>query len=35
MPLISKVVCVFMDFDKMIGSDMERGLKDLKTLAER
>ena len=35
MPLISKVICVFMDFDKMIGSDMERGLKDLKALAER
>jgi hypothetical protein len=35
MPLISKVICVFMDFDKMIGSDMERGLNDLKALAER
>jgi hypothetical protein len=35
MPLISKVICVFMNFDKMIGADMERGLKDLKTLAER
>jgi hypothetical protein len=35
MPLISKVICVFMDFDKMIGADMERGLKDLKALAER
>jgi hypothetical protein len=35
MPLVSKVMCVFMDFDKMIGTDMERGLKDLKALAER
>ena len=35
MPLISKVMCVFLDFDKMIGGDMERGLKDLKALAER
>ena len=35
MPLMSKVICVFMDFDKMIGADMERGLKDLKALAER
>ena len=35
MPLISKVMCVFMNLDKMIGTDMERGLKDLKALAER
>ena len=35
MPLVSKVICVFMDFDKMIGTDMENGLKDLKALAER
>jgi hypothetical protein len=35
MPLISKVICVFLNFDRMIGADMERGLKDLKTLAER
>lgn len=35
MPLISKVICVFLNFDKMIGADMERGLQDLKTLAER
>ena len=35
MPLISKVICVFMNFDRMIGADMERGLKDLKALAER
>lgn len=35
MPLISKVMCVFVDLDKMLGADMERGLKDLKSLAER
>jgi hypothetical protein len=35
MPLISKVICVFMNFDRMIGADMERGLQDLKALAER
>ena len=35
MPLISKVMCVFVDLDKMLGADMERGLKDLKALAER
>ncbi len=35
MPLISKVMCTFMSLDKMVGGDMERGLKDLKTLAER
>ncbi len=35
MPLISKVICTFVDFDKMIGVDMERGFQDLKALAER
>ncbi len=35
MPLISKIMCVFVDLDKMLGADMERGLKDLKALAER
>jgi hypothetical protein len=35
MPLISKIMCVFVDLDKMLGTDMERGLKDLKALAER
>lgn len=35
MPLISKIFCVFMDFDKMLGADMEKGLQDLKALAER
>ncbi|HWV51398.1 SRPBCC family protein [Pseudorhodoplanes sp.] len=35
MPLISKVMCLFLNLDRMIGADMERGLQDLKALAER
>jgi hypothetical protein len=35
MHLASKVMCLFMDMDKMVGKDFEAGLKDLKTLAER
>jgi hypothetical protein len=35
MPLLSKIMCVFFDLDRMVGGDMERGLKDLKALAER
>jgi uncharacterized protein YndB with AHSA1/START domain len=35
MPLISKVMCVFVDFDKMIGKDFEAGLANLKALAEK
>lgn len=35
MTLISKVMCTFMSLDRMVGGDMERGLKDLKALAER
>ena len=31
---VSKVMCVFMDMDKMIGTDFEKGLGQLKTLAE-
>ena len=34
MPFISKVMCLFISLDKMVGGDMERGLKDLKGLAE-
>jgi hypothetical protein len=33
--LMSKVMSVFFDFDKMIGGDFEAGLADLKTLAEK
>jgi hypothetical protein len=35
MNIVSKVMCTFMSLDKMVGGDMERGLKDLKALAER
>ena len=35
MPFISKVMCVFVDIDKMIGQDFEVGLANLKTLAEK
>ena len=31
---VSKIFCVFMDMDKMIGGDFERGLGQLKTVAE-
>lgn len=35
MTLVSKVMCTFMSLDRMVGGDMERGLTDLKALAER
>jgi uncharacterized protein YndB with AHSA1/START domain len=35
MPLISKVFCLFMDMDKMVGGEFEKGLADLKTLVEK
>ena len=31
---MSKVMCVFMDMEKMIGTDYEKGLAQLKTVAE-
>ncbi len=34
MPLISKVMCLFFNMDKMVGGDFEKGLANLKTLAE-
>jgi uncharacterized protein YndB with AHSA1/START domain len=34
-PFISKVMQVFMNFDKMIGKDFEDGLNNLKAVAER
>ena len=33
-PYLSKIMCIFFDMDKMIGTDFEAGLADLKTLAE-
>jgi uncharacterized protein YndB with AHSA1/START domain len=35
MPFISKVMCVFVDLDTMIGKDFETGLANLKALAEK
>jgi len=35
MPFISKVMCVFIDMDKMIGREFESGLASLKALAEK
>lgn len=35
MPFMSKVVCLFMNMDKMIGKEFEAGLSDLKTIAEK
>lgn len=31
---LSKIVCLFMNMDKMIGGDFEKGLAGLKTIAE-
>jgi uncharacterized protein YndB with AHSA1/START domain len=33
-PFMSKVMCLFIDMDKMIGREFEKGLADLKALAE-
>lgn len=35
MPFVSKIMCVFINMDKMIGGEFEKGLADLKTLAEK
>lgn len=35
MPYLSKLVSVFVSFDRMVGPDFEAGLARLKTLAER
>jgi hypothetical protein len=32
--ILQKVFCVFMDMDKLVGTDFEVGLKNLKKLAE-
>jgi len=31
---VSKVMCLFMSMDKMIGGDFERGLANMKALVE-
>lgn len=33
--IFSKVMCLFMDMDKMVGTDFEAGLANLKSLAEK
>ena len=33
-PFISKVCCLFMNMDKMVGGDMEKGLAQMKSVAE-
>lgn len=33
--LLNKVVCLFMDMDKMVGTDFEAGLASLKAIAEK
>ncbi len=35
LPFISKVMCVFINMDRMIGKEFEAGLSDLKLLAEK
>lgn len=35
MPFMSRVMSVFMSFDKMIGNEFEKGLLQLKSLAEK
>jgi hypothetical protein len=35
MPFVSKVMCVFVSMDSMIGKDFESGLANLKSLAEK
>jgi hypothetical protein len=35
MPLLSKVMGLFFDMDKMVGQDFESGLRDLKAAAEK
>lgn len=33
-PFISKVICLFLNMDKMVGGDFEKGLASLKSLVE-
>jgi carbon monoxide dehydrogenase subunit G len=34
-PFLAKVMCLFMDMDKMVGKDFETGLANLKALTEK
>ena len=35
MPYLSKLMCLFFDMDKMIGTDYEKGLASMKAIAEK
>ena len=35
LPFLTKIVCVFMSMDRMVGPDFEKGLAKLKTVAEK
>ena len=35
MPYVSKVMTIFASMDKMIGNDFEKGLGDMKIVAEK
>ena len=35
LPFVSKVVCLFLNMDKLVGADFEAGLASLKALAEK
>jgi uncharacterized protein YndB with AHSA1/START domain len=35
MPFVSKIMCLFVNMDRMIGKDFETGLANLKSLAEK
>jgi hypothetical protein len=34
-PFLAKVMTVFVDCDKMVGGELEKGLADLKAIAEQ
>lgn len=34
-PLLAKVMCLFLDMDRMVGADFEAGLTNLKSIAEK
>ena len=35
MPFISKIICLFVDMDRMVGQDFEAGLANIKSIAEK
>jgi hypothetical protein len=34
-PFMSKLMCIFINMDKMLGADFEKGLSNLKAIAEK